>query len=811
MSKTTNANQPERLPQSQKTIDEAVPRQLVVESIKKSYQYEDEDVGVNDPKQTENLKRNERKNVGKIKKAEGVLDDKIYENYVKTEKKKSLQDIQLITNCLKKHFVFYNLSTIEIKQIIDKMFFCETPGNEMIFKQGDNASSYLIIAKGAVQIIINEKPVRNLKTGDGFGELALLYSAPRSASAKTLEPAGFWAIDRVTFRKHVEEIVQRDYAENRAFIDNVAFFNSMTSDQKDAIAGVLISEHYGKGDTVVNEGDPASSFYIIKEGLVTITKAGKEIRKMTKGESFGEQALYYNTVRGCSVKAIEEVKCLSLGRDTLTKILGDQVQIITFRNIQKWAFEKNAILSKLTKIQIEKILDNTKYSNKKAGEIVYSKNQLGSSKLVIVIEGSLKKSKYNSVIAKKGELYGDEFVLEATRTKVIDDDIVMEQDGVVGELPYSTFIECIGGTLEAAMKKNENGHEKKMMQNHNSEMKKNAANLRLEDLVFYKKLGFGQFGSVYLVKCKGDEQFFALKAVSKQQVIEGSLETHLLQEKTVLEAVNFPFIMQFIRTYKDTNFIYFLVEYIKGMELFDVIRDMNLLETKESQFYTGQLLLAIEYLHTQGIIYRDLKPENIMVDSKGYLKLIDMGTAKFLKGKSGPSARTFTIIGTPHYMAPEILTNKGYSYYVDLWSIGVVLYEFMCGRVPFGEDADDPYEIYEEVITKPLTYPNFLKDKKARRLMDQLINKVPEVRLGGAYASLKAHPWFDNFDWDKLLDKQLPTPYLPPKEKMISDGDVRKMENAGKKVIDEIDADLKGNFKKYKKDQARDQNWDKAF
>lgn len=162
-------------------------------------------------------------------------------------------------------------------------------------------------------------------------------------------------------------------------------------------------------------------------------------------------------------------------------------------------------------------------------------------------------------------------------------------------------------------------------------------------------------------------------------------------------------------------------------------------------------------------------------------------------------------------MAPEILTNKGYSYYVDLWSIGVVLYEFMCGRVPFGEDADDPYEIYEEVITKPLTYPNFLKDKKARRLMDQLINKVPEVRLGGAYASLKAHPWFDNFDWDKLLDKQLPTPYVPPKEKMISDNDVKKMDNAGKKVIDEIDADLKGNFKKYKKDQARDQNWDKAF
>jgi len=84
-----------------------------------------------------------------------------------------------------------------------------------------------------------------------------------------------------------------------------------------------------------------------------------------------------------------------------------------------------------------------------------------------------------------------------------------------------------------------------------------------------------------------------------------------------------------------------------------------------------------------------------MVDHEGYLKVIDMGTAKFLKGKSGPSSRTFTIIGTPHYMAPEILKNTGYSFYVDLWSLGVVLYEFMCGKVPFGEDADDPYDIYE--------------------------------------------------------------------------------------------------------------------
>jgi cAMP-binding proteins - catabolite gene activator and regulatory subunit of cAMP-dependent protein kinases len=165
----------------------------------------------------------------------------------------------------------------------------------------------------------------------------------------------------------------------------------MTHEQKDAIAGVLISQKFTKGQNIVNEGDPASSFYIIKEGSVSVLKGGKEIRKMYKGDSFGEQALYYNTTRGATVKALDNVICLALGRDTITKILGDQVQIVTFRNVQKWALEKSEPLSKLTKIQVEKIVDSMKISNYKAGDIVCKKGTPCSAKLIIAIEGNVKK------------------------------------------------------------------------------------------------------------------------------------------------------------------------------------------------------------------------------------------------------------------------------------------------------------------------------------------------------------------------------------------------------------------------------------
>ena len=139
------------------------------------------------------------------------------------------------------------------------------------------------------------------------------------------------------------------------------------------------------------------------------------------------------------------------------------------------------------------------------------------------------------------------------------------------------------------------------------------------------------FGSVYLVKDPTFNQFFALKCVAKQQVVEQNLEKHLQvdfaghvhvitkpaiiqQEKSVLEVLNFPFVMQFFKTFKDDNYIYFLVEYVKGLELYDVIRIINLLNNYETQFYIGSMILAIEFLHLQGIIYRDLKPENVMID-----------------------------------------------------------------------------------------------------------------------------------------------------------------------------------------------------
>ena len=218
--------------------------------------------------------------------------------------------------------------------------------------------------------------------------------------------------------------------------------------------------------------------------------------------------------------------------------------------------------------------------------------------------------------------------------------------------------------------------------------------VQLNDLIFYDVLGSGNYGTVSLVKNKKNNYYYAIKNISNKQILYSQIHENLLLERSILLQIDHPFIVKLVKSLKDQNYVYFLMDYIKGKELFDVIRDIGLLSKFQTQFYGASMMLAVEYLHERKFIFRDIKPENIMVLENGYIKVIDFGTAKAI------TDRTSTIIGTPHYMAPEVILGDGYSFQVDFWSIGVCMYEFMCGAVPFGETAEEPMDVYLSIINE---------------------------------------------------------------------------------------------------------------
>ncbi|CAD8175018.1 unnamed protein product [Paramecium pentaurelia] len=712
----------------------------------------------------------------------------IYETYVQCQKQQQRSDIVFIVMCLKQHFVFSFLNDAQLNHLASQMFYCKLSKGQSIIKQGDGANAFFILEKGLIQVTINGEVKKQLISGNGLGELALLYDAPRSATCIALEECYLWGIDRTTFRKTVEQIMKSEYEKNRKYLENATFFNHLTKEQKDAIGGVLISQKFQINQIIVNKGDQADSLFIIAEGKVGVyTDDGLLIRMLSKGEYFGENALLQdNCVRGLTVKAIEESRLLALGRETLSKILGDGVQMIIYKNQCKWILQQSKIN---LIIQIEQFLDLLTIRKLKKGDIIINKGQQ-HGELIIMIDGKVSDSNQNT-ICEKGRILLDNTVESNGKH---DQDYFMQEDGIIAAIDYNIV-------------KKQFGEQQQILEIYTQETLSKVNKVKdykLEDLCYLKTLGCGQFGMVYLCQFKNELQLFALKIMTRVNIKQFGITKHVTNERRVQSILDHPFIMHFFRSFKDDNNIYLLNEYIPGIELFDAIRDIGLLNKNDSQFYISQMILQTEYLHTvHQVMYRDYKPENLIVDDTGYLKLIDFGTAKL----NQPGQKTFTIIGTPHYMAPEVISGKGYNQMVDLWSVGVMLYEFICGGLPFGEDAEDPFEIYKEITKKPLSYPSYMSDKTAKSFIEQLLSRIPELRLGGSYQTLKQHTWFKDFQWDILIAKKLKPVYKPSANKIVTNGQAQVMKKIP--LLEQILKDAQ--YFKKSQPNPKDSEWDYEF
>ena len=216
----------------------------------------------------------------------------------------------------------------------------------------------------------------------------------------------------------------------------------------------------------------------------------------------------------------------------------------------------------------------------------------------------------------------------------------------------------------------------------------------LKDLYFIKHLGEGKFGYVSLVH--NGKNIFAIKVVNRKAANKQRiLIKYFIKERQILLSLDHQFIVKLVKTMKNDEFIFYLMEYVSGTPLSNYLNLKIKRNRKyETQFFIATLLVIIDYLNSKKITHRDIKPDNIMIDENGYLKMIDFGTAVILRDF------TNTIVGTPHYIAPEILVGKGYGFTADYWSIGITAYEIYFGYYPFGQKAHDPMAVYKEVVKK---------------------------------------------------------------------------------------------------------------
>jgi serine/threonine protein kinase len=315
----------------------------------------------------------------------------------------------------------------------------------------------------------------------------------------------------------------------------------------------------------------------------------------------------------------------------------------------------------------------------------------------------------------------------------------------------------------------------------------------LASLKKHRILGVGTFGKVWLVsrEYEGKTEAFALKIQRKRQLIKFNQVQGVIREIKVMLTLEHPFILSMLALYQDDKTVMMLLNLVQGGELYGVMKKHNnmMLPERDSKFYASCILEGLHYMHYHSILYRDLKPENVLIDKDGYAVIVDLGFAKEVKGK------TFTLCGTPWYIAPEVVLGRGHDKACDYWSWGILIHEMCTGDTPFQDHGADQMTLFKGIVKGKYRISN-RASKEVADLVKKILEIKPQYRLGnlaGGAKDIKTHDWLKDVNFNKLSKKVFRAPWTPT----INDPlDVEAFDNWDHMEKDEKESPLTGKEQK---------------
>ena len=682
----------------------------------------------------------------------GQLFRSIVEKINKEEQKERLEFLSIVP-------IFHSINRNQLNNIVLNMFTCTFEQDQLIFKEGDTGYSFYIIKNGFVNCESKSGNIkRTLQTKDYFGEYAVLFDMPRSLNVKAKSRVILYKISTYL----LEESLGYDYrniilksilreallgSKHFCILGNVYYINEIYQCTKIVLFKnnelVPIEEKSKDNNNDNNENDNKILYCIICGNFINkINNENKIISK--RGQLFGELYLDNKTNN-----ILKKNNIYAEGECRVMKLL-----------------IKDALKCMNIKIKTNKIMSFLEHLNYMQKTEMFRNTSINK---LIQICSLMKKEKFdpNEYIFKKGDKADKFYVIKKGSVVVWHNDKrirELEKGNCFGELallsnePRSATVQSKDYCSLYVLEKNDfiNNIDKKLLDYLNIKMSLlDDFNMSLNDFYFCKNLGQGKFGEVSLVH--NNKHFYAMKCVDRKEAEKQKhLIKYFLEERRVLLELDHPFIMKLVRTFKSKENIFFLTNFINGKGLGKYLeqkKEKTFRNKEETRFYISFLFVILDYLNSKGIAHRDLKPENIMINTQGYLQLIDFGTAKRIKDF------TCTIIGTAYYISPEILTGKGYSYSCDYWSVGIITFEIYYNYYPFGNEANDPMEVYREVLKKDLTLP-YNGEPSVNSFIKAVLNKKVSKRLSSLDAA-KKHSFFKDFNWNDLIDLQLKPPYIP--------------------------------------------------
>jgi len=684
------------------------------------------------------------------------------------------------------------------KKLIERKF---SAGSDLMV-QGDQGSEFFLIIKGRCKVMVrnddgNEVEIAQLNEGDYCGEQALLKECSRGATVRAICDSRCLVLNQATFREITEEnnirFAKRDAKRNaisaemykQAHVDEEKVEDAADAKDKPEVPiewllesvddNILFShldheqrlivckEMYRKGGIeegafLIQQGEEGNTFFVIESGefVITVKDVGA-VDTLARGRCVGELALLYNAPRAATVTCSKagadgsdgaSVWCVDRG--SFRKAL---MEVHTASSNENISFlQKCELLQPLLSSELQLVDQALELVAFHKDEVIFKIGDEGDRFYIVrsgEIAGTAKDGSTFSLSV--GGFFGERALLtndgRAATIKCASDEA---ECLTLSREDFTTLL----GPLEDIMKRNLDEYEKpedvRQPIGHDAkDVKKGMC--ALSELKCVGILGRGAFGTVKLVLDPSGASY-ALKAIRKNQVVELGQQSHILNEKKVMQVLDNKFLVNLRATYKDDFRVYFLLEVCLGGELFTILRKMRSFDEPTAKFYSSCVIAAFDYMHQRDIIYRDLKPENLVLSANGYLKVTDFGFAKVVPNK------TFTLCGTPDYLAPEIVTGQGHGKGVDWWTLGILIYEMLASFPPFFDD--EPMMTYRKIIQGKFKFPRYLS-APSKDLISKFLKPKSTKRLGvikGGADAIRAHPWYKDFDWKALQEQTLKPP-----------------------------------------------------
>ena len=593
-----------------------------------------------------------------------------------------------------------------------------------IVTEGEPGSVLYIIKQGSVSCSWKGQILRYLHHGDYFGEQALLYDPPRTATVTAATDTKVLTISRDSLNRALGDTLTQVTYKNCiriAFGKHPQLSLLLPAQQEVLMDNIDVI-------TVNQDSKVEVWLAVLLQGSLRLAD-----------DSVIEQL----EVLESSAVALSECRLAVLRKEAVERELGGSLEKVAEDNEAELFLRNVPLCRGFSAHKLRSLWSALHLQRYETGATVLREGEEGSTAF-LVKSGAVQVVKQGEVlrVIERYGLFGERALMEkSVRTAT-----------VIATQPTECFVlqrEDFERALDSGA-----------LQYLASRMQLQNDKVTLASLEVVSYLGNGCYGNVFLVLHRQSESLYALKTVSRKVVRIHDLSGNLLQERELLLQLEHPFIMKLVKTFKDSSRLYFLMEFVPGEGLFELLNRVKTLSSPQCRFYIACLLLALEHLQERDIAYRDLKPENVIVDEQGYPKLIDFGLAKRVSG------RTYSIVGTPHYQAPEVLQGTGYSCAADYWSLGVLCYECICGSLPFAPNEDSYQKIKDSILKSKLKFPEDLpRSSPLRNFIEILLTRNPSSRRSEA-AKFRTHPWFLGLEWvlstqDLLFTRQLAAPLLP--------------------------------------------------